>query len=36
MPRALGYIMVRDRLFQMDLMRRKNAGRLAELFGQPA
>ncbi|MDD1637893.1 MAG: penicillin acylase family protein [Methylococcaceae bacterium] len=35
MPRALGYIMVRDRLFQMDLMRRKNAGRLAVLFGQP-
>ncbi len=31
--RALGYSVARDRLFQMDLMRRKNAGRLAELFG---
>ncbi|TAL49740.1 MAG: penicillin acylase family protein, partial [Methylovulum sp.] len=31
--RALGYICARDRLFQMDLLRRKNAGRLAELFG---
>lgn len=31
--RALGYLTARDRLFQMDLMRRKNAGRLAELFG---
>jgi penicillin G amidase len=34
--RALGYVTARDRLFQMDLMRRKNAGRLAELFGQVA
>ncbi|MGJ0490297.1 penicillin acylase family protein [Methylobacter sp.] len=34
--RALGYVTARDRLFQMDLMRRKNAGRLAELFGQAA
>jgi penicillin amidase len=34
--RALGYVSARDRLFQMDLMRRKNAGRLAELFGQVA
>lgn len=34
--RALGYASARDRLFQMDLMRRKNAGRLAELFGQMA
>ncbi len=34
--RALGYIHARDRLFQMDLMRRKNAGKLAELFGQIA
>ncbi|WP_442497868.1 penicillin acylase family protein [Methylobacter sp. sgz302048] len=34
--RALGYVTARDRLFQMDLMRRKNAGRLAELFGQIA
>jgi len=31
--RALGYICARDRLFQMDLLRRKNAGQLAELFG---
>lgn len=34
--RALGYVSARDRLFQMDIMRRKNAGRLAELFGQVA
>jgi len=34
--RALGYITARDRLFQMDMMRRKNAGRLAEIFGQIA
>ena len=34
--RTLGYITARDRLFQMDLMRRKNAGRLAEIFGQVA
>jgi penicillin amidase len=34
--RALGYLTARDRLFQMDLLRRKNAGRLAEIFGQPA
>ncbi|WAK02528.1 penicillin acylase family protein [Methylobacter sp. YRD-M1] len=34
--RALGYVTARDRLFQMELMRRKNAGRLAELFGQIA
>jgi penicillin amidase len=34
--RALGYVTARDRLFQMDLMRRKNAGRLAEIFGQMA
>jgi penicillin amidase len=34
--RSLGYLTARDRLFQMDLMRRKNAGRLAELFGQIA
>jgi penicillin G amidase len=30
---ALGYISARDRLFQMDLLRRKAAGRLAEVFG---
>lgn len=34
--RALGYVTARDRLFQMDLMRRKSAGRLAELFGEAA
>lgn len=34
--RSLGYLNARDRLFQMDLMRRKNAGRLAELFGKIA
>lgn len=31
--RTLGYLHARDRLFQMELMRRKSAGRLAELFG---
>ncbi|MGY6274874.1 penicillin acylase family protein [Methylomonas sp. MgM2] len=31
--RVLGYLHARDRLFQMELMRRKSAGRLAELFG---
>jgi penicillin amidase len=31
--RALAYVTARDRLFQMDLMRRKSAGRLAEIFG---
>lgn len=30
---ALGYLHARDRLFQMDLMRRGAAGRLAELIG---
>jgi penicillin amidase len=34
--RSLGYLNAQDRLFQMDLMRRKNAGRLAELFGSLA
>src|SRR5574341_84497 len=34
--RALGYLSARDRLFQMDLMRRKSAGRLAEIFGKAA
>jgi penicillin G amidase len=32
--RALGYLTARDRLFQMDLMRRKSAGRLAEILGR--
>jgi penicillin G amidase len=30
---ALGYVTARDRLFQMDVLRRKTAGRLAEIFG---
>ncbi|MCS6855596.1 MAG: penicillin acylase family protein, partial [Elioraea sp.] len=30
---ALGYVHARDRLFQMDLMRRGGAGRLAEVIG---
>lgn len=30
---ALGYVTAGDRLFQMDLLRRKSAGRLAEIFG---
>ncbi|WP_198017231.1 penicillin acylase family protein [Methylocapsa acidiphila] len=30
---ALGFVTARDRLFQMDLMRRQTAGRLAEIFG---
>ncbi|CAG1770915.1 penicillin amidase [uncultured bacterium] len=34
--RTLGYLTAQDRLFQMDLMRRKNAGRLSELFGSMA
>lgn len=34
--RILGYLHARDRLFQMELMRRKSAGRLAELFGSSA
>lgn len=31
--KALGFITARDRLFQMDLLRRRPAGRLAEIFG---
>lgn len=34
--RVLGYLHARDRLFQMELLRRKSAGRLAELFGEAA
>jgi len=30
---ALGYVTARDRLFQMDVLRRNAAGRLAEIFG---
>ncbi len=33
---ALGYITAGERLFQMDLLRRKVSGRLAEVFGEPA
>jgi penicillin amidase len=31
--RLLGFLHARDRLFQMELMRRKSTGRLAEIFG---
>jgi len=34
--RALGYVHAQDRFFQMDLLRRRSAGELAELFGAPA
>jgi penicillin amidase len=34
--RALGFVSANERLFQMDLMRRKSAGRLAEVFGAVA
>lgn len=33
--RAFGYSMARDRLWQMDLMRRLGAGRVAEVLGSP-
>jgi penicillin amidase len=33
---TLGYLHARDRMFQMDLMRRAAGGRLAELFGVAA
>ena len=33
---ALGYVHARDRMFQMDLMRRVASGRLAALFGPAA
>lgn len=33
---VLGYVVARDRLFQMDLMRRRARGRLAEVFGRSA
>lgn len=33
---ALGWLHARDRMFQMELMRRGAAGRLAELVGAPA
>src|SRR5690348_8473941 len=31
---ALGYLIARDRLFQIDLLRRMVSGRLAEIFGR--
>ena len=34
--RALGWLHAQDRFFQMDLLRRRAAGELAELFGQNA
>ena len=34
--RALGFLHAQDRFFQMDLLRRRAAGELAELFGWPA
>jgi penicillin amidase len=34
--RALGYVVARDRLFQLDLQARAPAGTLTELFGAPA
>lgn len=34
--RVLGYLNARDRLFQMDLLRKQAAGRWAELFGPVA
>ena len=32
---ALGYIVARDRLFQLEMIRRLASGRLAEVIGQP-
>ncbi len=34
MARALGYVVARDRLFQLDLQARAPAGRLSELLGE--
>jgi penicillin amidase len=34
--RALGFLHAQDRFFQMDLLRRRGAGELAELFGEAA
>lgn len=36
LARALGFLHAQDRFFQMDLLRRRAAGELAELFGKPA
>jgi penicillin amidase len=32
---ALGYVHARDRMFQMELMRRQASGRLSEIVGEP-
>lgn len=32
---ALGYVQARDRLFQMEIYRRRGSGSLAEVFGPP-
>src|SRR5712692_1409226 len=34
LARALGFIHAQDRFFQMDLLRRRAAGELSELFGR--
>lgn len=34
--RALGFLHARDRMFQMEMMRRSASGRLAEILGAPA
>ena len=34
--RAMGFLHAQDRFFQMDLLRRRSAGELAELVGAPA
>jgi penicillin amidase len=34
--RGLGYVHAQDRFFQMDLLRRRSAGELAEIFGKEA
>ena len=34
--RVLGFVTAQERMFQMDLWRRKSAGRLAEIFGKRA
>lgn len=36
LARALGFLHAQDRFFQMDLLRRRSAGELAELFGPVA
>src|SRR5215216_1972184 len=34
--RALGWVHAQERFFQMDMLRRRGAGELAELFGEDA